>query len=121
MLRLGQGAVGSCGQLPTGHVLTRVCVMGIGQSQVHATLFLQREALVEAAILFQAPGRQGGARPQGAGGLAGRMRGALRQVGSGAESSDPRAELKITGKDGDEQQARSQLRLRILESGSSQS
>ena len=49
------------------------------------------------------------------------MRGALCQVGSGAESSDPRAELKITGKDGDEQQARSQLRLRILESGSSQS
>ena len=64
MLMLGQGAAGSCGQLPTGHILTRVCIMGIGQSQVHATLFLQREALTEAAILFQAPGRQGRARPQ---------------------------------------------------------
>lgn len=64
MLRLGQGAVGLCGQLPTGHVLTRVCIMGIRQSQVHATLFLQREALAKAAIFFQAPGRQGRARPQ---------------------------------------------------------
>lgn len=37
--------------------------MGIRQSQVHATLFLQGEALTEAAIFFQASGRQGRARP----------------------------------------------------------
>lgn len=57
MLRLGEGAAGSRGRLPTGHILTGVCVVGIGQSQVHATLLLQREALGEAAILLQASGR----------------------------------------------------------------
>lgn len=57
MLRLGEGAVGSRGRLPTGHILTGVCIVGIGQSQVHATLLLQCEALGEAAILLQASGR----------------------------------------------------------------
>lgn len=37
--------------------------MGIGQRQVHATLLLQCKALTEAAILFQASGRQEKARP----------------------------------------------------------
>lgn len=37
--------------------------MGIGQSQVHATLLLQCKALTEAAILFQASGRQEKAKP----------------------------------------------------------
>ena len=56
--------MGPRGQLPMGHILTGVCIVGIGQSQVHATLLLQREALAEAAILLQAPGRQERARPQ---------------------------------------------------------
>lgn len=55
--------MGPCGQLPMGHALTRVCVVDIRQSQVHATLFLQCEALAEAAILFQASGKQKRARP----------------------------------------------------------
>lgn len=37
--------------------------MGIGQSQVNATLLLQCKALTEAAIFFQASGRQEKARP----------------------------------------------------------
>lgn len=37
--------------------------MGVRQSQVHAALLLQGDALTEAPILFQASERQGKARP----------------------------------------------------------
>ena len=47
-----------------GHVLTGVCIMCVGQSQVHSALLLQCDALAEAPVLFQASERQGEARPQ---------------------------------------------------------
>lgn len=60
----GRGSGGPTWAAAHGHVLTRVCIMGIGQSQMHATLLLQCDTLAEAPILFQASERQGKARPQ---------------------------------------------------------
>lgn len=62
-VQAGRVSCGATWPAAQGHALTRVCIMGVGQSQVHATLLLQCEALAEAAILFQASGRQGRARP----------------------------------------------------------
>ena len=47
-----------------GHDLTGVCIMCVGQSQVHSALLLQCDTLAEAPVLFQASERQGEARPQ---------------------------------------------------------
>lgn len=60
----GRGSGGPTWAAAHRHVLTGVCIMVIGQSQMHATLLLQCDTLAEAPILFQASERQGKARPQ---------------------------------------------------------